>query len=536
MRRRLDIDMSNEVHAVYQRMFTKPMRYNVWYGGKWTGKTYAISLSLVLKQLISGDGDMLVLRKYNKDHTSSTFKTLKKAINYLGKVMGEKKHYFEKHWKFTKSPSLEVTYLPTGAKIYFAGMDDPGRVAGITTDDVDRIIRYVWYEEPIEVADMKTVSKIEQQVLAKINFEVVEDSALRPPKEKENTLVEIHLTMNSWKLLTSWVYEKFNKLFRHFDYESEELVKELETNGYKLIEDSSFMDGQGARVVHTSYVLLKNMGVLPKTQLAKHKLRKLFAKGEYKLISLGIPEEDETFILKKYKKDCRDERDYNWENAYPFEIGVDIGQLKDYSVLEMQWDKRTYNYKTKQHEWAYDDLVYKGELVIKETSLNKQARIMIEWLLDNYLEDYPEMMEYGITFSIHLEADFKIVEPLAIMKEEIATERRMNLDWIRFAKAPSPNKKVNWTSQRAERWKQTLQWRKLVIARENKLLRKTLFNMEIDKNGNRIEDKRVMDAINAAEHPLNRNHKRRTHTWLTQAQQKSLLNKSVLKNEYGHEE
>ncbi len=518
MKRKLNIKLEENIHPVYLRALKKPMRFNIWFGGKWTGKTWAICFMIIIKMINSKNADVLVLRKYNKDHTTSTYKNIQKTIRFLGKILGEKGHNFEKNWKFRKAPSLEIEYLPTGRKIYFAGMDDPGRVAGITSDDPDAFIKYVWYEEPIEVADLKSLSKIDQQVLAQTNFEVVEDSALRPPVEFEDELVEIHMTMNSWRLLTSWIFHKFKRLFKTFDYKNPETINRLETDGYIIKEDPNYMSGQGLRITHTSFALLKNMGILPKSQIAKHALRKKFHWKDYMLISLGVPEEEESFMFMRHKKDVRKEIDL--KGFIPTECGIDIGQLNDYSVLELSWNKRVFDNKTERWKIIYDDIVYKGELVMKDPSLKSQSRKMINWLYE-YSIEFPAMRTQHLHMYLHKEADFKLVEPFnelrAIMEDELAT----NLDWIKLVYAPTPNKAKNRIGARLQKWKAAILYGKLVIYPENKLLRKTFFNIEVDNNGNRIENKRIMDAVNAAEHPLNKTYYRRKKTWKLQIKKMS---------------
>lgn len=505
IKRTKSLKLNEKVHAIYLRAMIKPMRYNVFFGGKWTGKSYAIAMLLIFKFLNSGKGDMLVLRKFNKDHTSSTYKTLKKAIRIIHEMVHDSGHNFQHHWKFTKSPSPEIEYLPTGRKIYFAGMDDPGRVAGITTDDPDAFIQFVWYEEPIEVADLKSISKLEQQILAGINFEVVEDSALRPPIEFDNELCEIFFTMNSWKLTTSWIFDKFRKLFSLFKYDDKDImetVEELEKNGYIAKEDPSFMGGQGLRVVHTCYRVLEDMGFLSSKQLIKHKDRKEYNWEEYLLVSLGIPKEDETFKFKKHRDTLSRETD-DLSERIPKCIGVDIGQLHDYSVLEALWTKVKFDWEAKRYREIHDKMVFKGELVIKDSSLKTQAKIMIDWII-KLAEKNPLVYDLGIDILVDKTPDFKLIEPFKDAILKIQLEEKLDLSWIKIKYAPKTNKVGNQIGDRISKWDELIRDDRLVIYKENKMLYSTLINTEIDKTGKRIEDKRVMDAVNAAEHPLNK--------------------------------
>lgn len=517
MKRKLNLDLTDKLHSIYLRSFSKPMRYNIFFGGKWTGKSWAIALVFIFKFISSDKKDALVLRKYNKDHTISTYKTLKKAISIIDGFTSVVGHNFKGNFKFTKSPTPEIIYLKTGRKIMFAGMDDPGRVAGITTDDPNAFIGLVWYEEPIEVADLKTVSKLEQQVLAMINFEVVEDSALRPPIELENENLEIFFTMNSWRLLTSWIYDKFNRLFSTFNYDDipenvedfhlHETINALETDGYILKEDPNYLGGQGLRICHTSYKVLENMGLLEKKQIIKHQSRREFNTTEYLQISLGIPERDETFIFKKYEHDILREIP-NMEERVPIMMGLDVGQLKDYTALEVVTTDIRYNWDTKKDDENLEYLVFDGEKKIKEKSLITQAKIIVDYILDVLLlkNDRSEfyMKKNGFIILIHKEADFKMIEPLYNEIKSREIEIMEDLKWIKLQWAPTTNTAKNRIGQRLEKWKALILSDRLVISHKNPALFSTLISTEIDSNGNRIEDKRVIDFLNAAEHPLNK--------------------------------
>lgn len=70
------------------------------------------------------ESNMLVVRKTYRTLHDSCFTELKWAANRL-KVS----HL----WQFKESP-LEATYIPTGQKIYFRGMDDPLKITSIAVE------------------------------------------------------------------------------------------------------------------------------------------------------------------------------------------------------------------------------------------------------------------------------------------------------------------------------------------------------------------------------------------------------------------
>jgi len=94
----------------------------------------------------------LVIRRYYNSHRDSTFAQLKWAINRLGVA-----HL----WKATKSP-LELTYIPSGQKIMFRGLDDPQSITSITVEDGH--LCWVWWEEAFQVTNEDDFNKVDMSI------------------------------------------------------------------------------------------------------------------------------------------------------------------------------------------------------------------------------------------------------------------------------------------------------------------------------------------------------------------------------------
>lgn len=99
---------------------------------------------------------VLVVRRYYNTHRDSTFAQLKWAINRLG--VGHK-------WKATKSP-LELTYIPSGQKIIFRGLDDPQSITSITVED--GYLCWVWWEEAFQVTNEDDFNKVDMSIRGEI--------------------------------------------------------------------------------------------------------------------------------------------------------------------------------------------------------------------------------------------------------------------------------------------------------------------------------------------------------------------------------
>lgn len=94
----------------------------------------------------------LVIRRYYNTHRDSTSAQLKWAINRLG---------VSHLWKATKSP-LELTYIPSGQKIMFRGLDDPQSITSITVEDGH--LCWVWWEEAFQVTNEDDFNKIDLSI------------------------------------------------------------------------------------------------------------------------------------------------------------------------------------------------------------------------------------------------------------------------------------------------------------------------------------------------------------------------------------
>lgn len=94
----------------------------------------------------------LVIRRYYNTHRDSTFAQLKWAINRMG---------VSHLWKATKSP-LELTYIPSGQKIMFRGLDDPQSITSIMVEDGH--LCWVWWEEAFQCTNEEDFNKVDMSI------------------------------------------------------------------------------------------------------------------------------------------------------------------------------------------------------------------------------------------------------------------------------------------------------------------------------------------------------------------------------------
>ncbi len=159
-------------------------RYRVVKGGKGSKKSATTALWIIYNMMKPEYrlANTLVIRKVMEAHRSSTFSQLLWAIEKL---------HAGRFWKATKTP-LELTYIPTGQKILFRGMDDVLKLASITVPK--GYLCWTWIEEAFEIAKEDDFDKLDLSVPR---------GAVPPPLFKQATL-----TFNPWSE-RHWLKRRF---------------------------------------------------------------------------------------------------------------------------------------------------------------------------------------------------------------------------------------------------------------------------------------------------------------------------------------
>lgn len=116
---------------------------------------------------------VLVMRKVAGTIKDSVYNQILWAIERLG---------LENEFYATRSP-LEITYLPTGQKIYFRGADDPLKIKSIRP--AFGYIAVAWYEELDQFAGMEEIRSINQSIMrGGDKFWIF--YSYNPPKSRDN--------------------------------------------------------------------------------------------------------------------------------------------------------------------------------------------------------------------------------------------------------------------------------------------------------------------------------------------------------------
>lgn len=127
-------------------------RYKAVKGGRASKKSSTQALKAIIEIVENPTVNWLVVRKVERTLRDSCFAQLKWAIHRL---------QLDRYFKCSTSP-LEITYVPTGQKILFRGLDDPLKVTSITVE-VGSLCR-LWVEEAYEITSEEAFDRLDESI------------------------------------------------------------------------------------------------------------------------------------------------------------------------------------------------------------------------------------------------------------------------------------------------------------------------------------------------------------------------------------
>jgi phage terminase large subunit len=192
----LNISLKKVVGKNYNKFWHFKGRYRIVKGSRASKKSKSTALWFITNMMKYPDANALVIRKTFRTLKDSCFTELKWAINRL---------CVQEFWKVTESP-LEMTYLPTGQKIYFRGLDDPLKVTSITVEV--GCLCWMWIEEAYEIMKESDFDMLDESIRGEV---------------PEDLFKQITLTFNPWNE-HHWIKKRF------FDAEPDPDILALTTN------------------------------------------------------------------------------------------------------------------------------------------------------------------------------------------------------------------------------------------------------------------------------------------------------------------
>lgn len=192
----LKISLKKIVGKGYNRYWHFKGRYRVNKGSRASKKSKTTALWYITNMMKYPGANTLVIRKTFRTLKDSCFTELKWAINRL---------CVQDHWEIKESP-LEMTYIPTGQKIYFRGLDDPLKVTSITVEVGS--LCWMWIEEAYEIMNEDDFNVLDESIRGEVEGKLFK---------------QITLTFNPWNE-HHWLKKRF------FDIVSDTNVLALTTN------------------------------------------------------------------------------------------------------------------------------------------------------------------------------------------------------------------------------------------------------------------------------------------------------------------
>lgn len=152
MNSQINVSLTKIVGGGYGSFWRWKGRYRVVKGSRASKKSATMALWCIVSMMKYPAANLLVVRKTYRTLKDSCFAQLKWAMRRLG---------VERWFKCTESP-LEITYLPTGQKILFRGLDDPLKVTSVTVDV--GVLCFLWIEEAYEVMNEEDFDRLDESI------------------------------------------------------------------------------------------------------------------------------------------------------------------------------------------------------------------------------------------------------------------------------------------------------------------------------------------------------------------------------------
>nr|WP_090399741.1 PBSX family phage terminase large subunit [Natribacillus halophilus] len=195
--------IQDKIGKGYNRFWNNKQFFRVVKGSRGSKKSKNAAINFIHRIMKYPWANLLVIRRYSNTNKQSTYTDLKWAASRLG---------YSHLFKFNESMP-EITYIPTGQKILFRGLDDELKITSITVDV--GILSWLWVEEAYQI---ETPDK----------FRTVVES-IRGSHESPDFFKQITLTFNPWSE-RHWLKAMF------FDEETREKDTFATTTTYHLNE------------------------------------------------------------------------------------------------------------------------------------------------------------------------------------------------------------------------------------------------------------------------------------------------------------
>lgn len=151
-----ELSLSDLIGKGYKEFWNCKKRFRVVKGSRGSKKSVTMAYWTIINMMANPEANTLVLRRYDRTLRQSCFAVLQWVLQKLE---------VSQYWKITTSP-LEMTYIPTGQKILFRGLDDPLKVTSIAV--THGVLCWVWIEEAYELEAEEDFNKLEMSIRGQV--------------------------------------------------------------------------------------------------------------------------------------------------------------------------------------------------------------------------------------------------------------------------------------------------------------------------------------------------------------------------------
>lgn len=209
--------ISDVIGGGYNDFWTTKKRYRVCKGSRGSKKSKTTALWYITNLIKYPEANLLVIRRTGRTLKDSCYSDLQWACERLG---------VRDFFKFTTNP-LEITYILTGQKVLFRGLDDGLKVTSISVPK--GVLCWVWFEEAYEITSEDDFNKVDMSIRGQL-----------PP----GLFKQITLTFNPWSA-NSWLKRRFfdnpdeNTFIKTTTYKCNEWLDDSDRRLFELMKENN---------------------------------------------------------------------------------------------------------------------------------------------------------------------------------------------------------------------------------------------------------------------------------------------------------
>lgn len=151
-----ELSLTDLIGKGYKEFWNSKKRFRVVKGSRGSKKSVTMAYWTIINMMANPEANVLVLRRYDRTLRQSCFAVLQWVLQKLEVAQ---------YWKVTSAP-MEMTYIPTGQKILFRGLDDPLKVTSIAV--THGVLCWVWIEEAYELEAEEDFNKLEMSIRGQV--------------------------------------------------------------------------------------------------------------------------------------------------------------------------------------------------------------------------------------------------------------------------------------------------------------------------------------------------------------------------------